>query len=458
MPAHHERPISADLRPELRAEALTGLPGDVVAWACKDSEADPAAVLGTFLTEFGSALGSSPAVEGFGGVARQPGRLFSVIIGDAGLGRKGTAADQVDLLMEAADTDWFTGCRESGVQSAEKLIDLVADSPDGDPRLLMQEYEFSRLVTAMARSSALSSQMRNAWDGKPLRATRRSRKSTVANHAHISLLGFITPAEFARLRRWVRNAGGLESRCLYWMSHQAKVVSPWNLPGLPEALVTRVQDALESSRLYCLERADPITIELCALRGVLPGTAFPVTEEVQTRWDGIRHQLPKVDRSLGSVFDRAETHIVRIALLYALADRASCIQMTHVNAALAVWEYCARSAETLFSIPVGALPPKVDPKRRAQLLQALHDAYPKWTPRTELLSGVFARNVRAKVLDDLLGRTAHSGAAAVPGDPMVHKYVEHRRVRPRGKGRPADEYRWRPSQIGKSFAITEDTK
>jgi hypothetical protein len=100
----------------------------------------------------------------------------------------------------------------------------------------------------------------------------------------------------------------------------------------------------------------------------------------------------------------------------------------------------------------------VDPKRRAPLLQALHDAYPKWTPRTELLSGVFARNVPAKVLDDLLGSTARSGTAAVAGDPMVHKYVEHRRVRPKGKGRPADEYRWRRNQIGKSFAITEETK
>lgn len=114
-------------------------------------------------------------------------------------------------------------------------------------------------------------------------------------------------------------------------------------------------------------------------------------------------------------------------------------------------------AETLFSVPVGALPPKVDPRRRAQLLSALHEAYPKWTPCTELMSRVFARNVPAKMLDDLLGRTTHGGAAAVPGDPIVRKFVEHRRVRPK-TGRPADECRWRKDQIGKSYAITEDSK
>src|SRR5437879_5745556 len=41
---------------------------------------------------------------------------------------------------------------------------------------------------------------------------------------------------------------------------------------------------------------------------------------------------------------RAEAHVVRLALLYALSDEQTTINLAHLNAALALWDYATRSA------------------------------------------------------------------------------------------------------------------
>lgn len=46
--------------------------------------------------------------------------------------------------------------------------------------------------------------------------------------------------------------------------------------------------------------------------------------------------------------ERARPYVVRLSLLYALADRSQVIRCEHLQAALAVWEYCRESARLLF--------------------------------------------------------------------------------------------------------------
>ena len=61
------------------AAALYGLPGRVVEFVNPFSEADPVAVLGTFLTVFGCALNTSP--HAMVGPERHPARLFLALVG-----------------------------------------------------------------------------------------------------------------------------------------------------------------------------------------------------------------------------------------------------------------------------------------------------------------------------------------------------------------------------------------
>ncbi len=56
---------------------------------------------------------------------------------------------------------------------------------------------------------------------------------------------------------------------------------------------------------------------------------------------------------LGAVTARGEAHVVRLALTYALLDRADVIRTEHLLAALALWEYCERSAAWIFGTATG---------------------------------------------------------------------------------------------------------
>ena len=106
----------AYLRPELQAEAMHGVLGEIVTELAKTTDADPAAMLVQLMTLFGSAVGSEPHSI-FGG-ADHPGRLFCMVVGDAAEGRKGTSLGQVMKLMAEADPVWAATRVFSGLQSA----------------------------------------------------------------------------------------------------------------------------------------------------------------------------------------------------------------------------------------------------------------------------------------------------------------------------------------------------
>ncbi len=420
-------PIGSWLRPPLPDAALHGLAGDVTRALARTTDADPAALLLTFLAMFGSACGPEPHVE-FGGRAEQPARLFVVIVGDAATGRKGTAHEAVESLFAGADPRW-SGRIHPGIASAEAMIDRVADGLSDDCRLLVMETEFGRLLEVIARTGTLSMQLRNAYDGRTLQITRKDRaRSVTAGHAHISVLGHITPSELIRQHARMRSAGGLESRFLYaYVTVTPREVSPFGAAGLPWDLTDRVRSALDRSRNAVLERTDPISRYLCLRRGVQPSTTMPVAEEVTGGWREVKARLPEVNTDLGTMFGRAETHVIRLALTYALADGSPVVGMEHVDAALALWTYCARSAEVIFGIPVGGLPPSIDPARRARAFVALHRAYPGWLALDTISGRVFGRNRTSDEVKAIMASLVAEGRA------------EQRQVPT--KGRPRTEYR-----------------
>ena len=56
---------------------------------------------------------------------------------------------------------------------------------------------------------------------------------------------------------------------------------------------------------------------------------------------------------LGAITARAEAHTMRFALIYALLDGAKAIHAHHLRSALALWDYCARSARYIFGAALG---------------------------------------------------------------------------------------------------------
>jgi hypothetical protein len=417
-------PLTAFLRPELPGAALHGLPGEVAVSVAGATGADPAAVLLTFLALAGNAAGPQPHAW-FGG-AQHPARLFVVLVGDAATGRKGTALAAVEQLLAEADPEWADTRVMYGLQSAEAMIEQVADGR-GDCRLMVAETEFARLVATMARSGTMSAQLRNAWDGRTLQRV-NVRRPQRASRAHVSLLAMITPEELLRHHHRLSQAGGLESRILYVYTAPAADVSPF-APG-PDAsgLAGRVREILESSRTGVMSRTDPVSRHLLAARGIQPKVRLPVADGVADGWAAsVRRRLAVPGDGMAALQSRAEAQVIRLAAAYALCDQASEIGAAHVEAALAAHAYCAASAEIVFGIPVAQLPPRADPRATARIVRYLHDRYPAWSARDEIGSGVLHGNVPAAAVSAALDSLAARGL------------TEHRQVQT--SGRPREECR-----------------
>src|SRR5664280_1735614 len=92
--------------PTLDGAAFYGLPGKVVAALDPHTEADQVAILLTYLTVYGAAVGRGPHARADG--AQHAGRLFVVIVGDTAKARKGTSYAQTRRIFVGADRRFAT--------------------------------------------------------------------------------------------------------------------------------------------------------------------------------------------------------------------------------------------------------------------------------------------------------------------------------------------------------------
>jgi hypothetical protein len=119
---------------------------------------------------------------------------------------------------------------------------------------------------------------------------------------------------------------------------------------------------------------------------------------------------------LGAITDRAEAQTTRLALLYALLDRAPQIDVPHIEAALAVWRYCEASARYIFGDIIG------DPTADT-ILRALRAAGAAGLSRTDLIN-LFGRNLAANKIDAALvallgaGKVRRGGMKKTGGRPV----------------------------------------
>jgi DNA replicative helicase MCM subunit Mcm2 (Cdc46/Mcm family) len=96
---------------------------------------------------------------------------------------------------------------------------------------------------------------------------------------------------------------------------------------------------------------------------------------------------------LGSVTSRATAQVIRLASLYALLDCSDIIWLKHLEAALAVWQYCEDSAKYIFGMSSGD-------KVAEEIFTALQSS-DAGLSKTEI-SNLFNRNRTAKEIEAAL--------------------------------------------------------
>jgi hypothetical protein len=326
--------------PQLELDAFHGIVGDVCKTFAPHTEADDANLLATFLAMFGNAIGDSTFAYADGAV--HPPRLNVVMVGRTSRGRKGTGYANVRRLMEAATPSW-TDRIYSGLASGEGLIAAVRDPEveDGssassassasqtDRRLFVYESEFARVLKVCTREqNTLSAVLRDAWDRGTLRVMTR-KDPLVASNVHISVLAHITVEELRRLLVDTEIANGFGNRHLYFLTRRSKRLPDGGEVPQDEmnVLVKSVRAALDQQPIGKIAR----------------------TPEAAELWEAIYNGLDDdADGLFGAATARAEAQMLRLSVTYALADRSTVIDVAHVKAAHAVWQFCEESARYVF--------------------------------------------------------------------------------------------------------------
>lgn len=366
--------------------AYHGLAGQIVARIAPHTEADPVAILVQLLVAFGAAVGRGAWFEVE--ATRHHPNQFCVLVGDSAKARKGSSWDRVWRLLEHADPT-LAGRVTTGLSSGEGLVWHVRD-PAGtdagisDRRLLVIEPEFASVLKAANRDqSTLSPVLRSAWDGRPLALLTRTAPAR-ATDAHISLIGHITSAELVHHARAVELANGFLNRFLLVGCRRVRLLPDG---GDPDPLAgSRLPNRLKRHLAHA-QRAGHMRLDPAAR--ALWHDAYARLSEPQT---GVA----------GALAARAEAHTLRLALLYALIDGHQHVTAGHLQAALALWDYTARSAAWALDHATG------DPL--AERIHAALTAHPDGLTRTEL-HDLLARNRPADRIEHALTTLATTGRA-----------------------------------------------
>lgn len=359
----------------------TGLAGKIVASLAPHTEADPIAILASLLVGFGSLVGSE--AHYLVGPTAHRANEFAVLVGPSGAGRKGSSWDTVETILSRVDPHWADLRVVSGLSSGEGLIWHLRDRDEPikpDRRLLVLEPEYASVLKAISReTSTLSPVVRNAWDHRRLQVITKHDPAR-ATDAHVSIVAHITADELLRHVGATEIANGFLNRFLLVCVRRSRLLPEGGQPD--PATIVSLSTTLANAASFA-RRAHQVHMD----------------ERARTLWWQAYPRLSATRPGLwGAATARAEAHVVRLALIYALLDRRGRITTTHLKAALGLWDYAARSALYIFGDNLGD--PIADEIRRALV------EHPDGLTRSELRD-LFSRNrTRAEIgraLDLLAG-------------------------------------------------------
>lgn len=343
--------------PVLNDAARHGLAGEVVALFDPHTEADPAAVLVSFLSEVGTMLGRTPHLILDG--SYHPLLFWPITIGTTSKSRKGTATKKSDTICQLVDSSWTRGLYKGTPSTGEGLAFAVRDAEYRDDpvkvkgratgetdricidpgvtdkRLHLVVSEFGAMLRTMHRDgNSLSGVLRDAWDGLDLcPMTKGSRVRATA--PHISLVGHVTTDELLRNLDDTEASNGFGNRFVWFLVRRSKELP---FPSAPDA---HDLDAL-AGRLGARLRA-----------GRLIGR-MELDASAREAWRANYHDLSRDRPGLGgTLLGRAEAQVMRLSALYAVLDGTAQISVVHMRAALAVWIYAEQSVEHLFGDRTG---------------------------------------------------------------------------------------------------------
>jgi hypothetical protein len=179
----------------------------------------------------------------------------------------------------------------------------------------------------------------------------------------------------------------LATACLYTCTDRSKLLPEGGEfdPADIAALGTKTREVMEAARF----------------RG-----RIVVAEDAKPRWaefyNAVEAPSQYHDGLLGHLTARAAPQALRLSLLYALLDGADQITKPHVQAGIAVWQFCEDSARYIFTV-------RTSDHTADEIIAAVERARPDGVSRTDLLHNTFDRHIKAHDLTRALNKLEADG-------------------------------------------------
>lgn len=374
---------------ELSEAAFYGPLGEISKLIIPHTEADPAAILLQLIVGVGNAVGRNPhfKIE----ATKHHTNLFLILNGQSSKARKGTSWDNILNLLLKADFCYAPQI-VSGLSSGEGLVSHLRDNrtrgddddeetPPIDKRLLVVESEFTRVLKVMGREgNTLSTIIRDAWDRGNFQVLTK-RDPLKATNAHVSIIGHTTNEDLHRTLSACDVYNGFANRFL-WAAAKRSRLLPHGGNLDPEKIAAHASSL--SNLIGCAKAVGEMKRD----------------DDAYAQWGEIYPKLSSEHPGkLGAVTNRAEGQVLRLSMIYALADGSSVIGLAHQNAALAVWAYCFNSACLIFK---DLSDDDYATRNRAERILAVLKRCPKGLTRNQVLHDIFFGNLKADLLDQAL--------------------------------------------------------
>ena len=329
---------------------LYGLIGDVARAGGDTTEANPFAIAANMIAYMSVVVGRG-AYMPVGNTWHHP-RLFTLHIGRSGRGRKGDAVSlvlRIAYAVRAANEFAAPQIYRGGLSSREGLVFLIHDGfkegknevePVLDKRLWVVESEFANVLHQGKREgNTLSAALRDCWDGVSLKPATKSNRLH-ATDPHVGLSGAVTPGELLGLMASRELTNGFANRFLMFWAERTKIV-PFPVAtsqGTVDALAARVLAVIDFCKAERWIEKDHTRIDLAP--------------DARALYDRLyRRELN--DTSAGeritALIERRAPMLLRLAMLFALCDLTTTVEVHHINAALAWVRYSVESVKFIFA-------------------------------------------------------------------------------------------------------------
>jgi len=344
--------------PQPDPACLHGLIGDVARAGSDGTETNAYAIAANFMVYLSCAVGRGVYLPI--GNTRHHARLFCLHIGRSGRGRKGDAVSlvlRIDQALRAIDNAFAPQIHRGGLSTREGLAALIHDGyrqgrqdvpaiEDKRPWVVESEFanvlvesEFANVLHQGRRDgNTLSAALRDCWDGVDLKPATKSNR-LYASDPHVCLSGAISPGELTSLMSARDLTNGFANRFLMiWAERSRMLPFPKETPqAVVEHLARRTLEVLAFVRADRHGEREHLRMELSA--------------QAQWRYAQLyRGELNDDlgDGIIGGLLERRAPMLLRLAMLMALADLQTRIDVQHIDAAMAWIRHSTASVRFVF--------------------------------------------------------------------------------------------------------------